>query len=166
MGRNPVDQAISQYMRLQHLDLWANFSAFMEYGLCAALSRDDLDRCQMYLARMSVEAVEPSVFFKDNQQVRWLLPSRPALQKTLLSEEDLARAKARLELFDEVVIFEEFYVRDRYRLTKFGWQDVDDFPANASAFQANEPWRNESKDVQQNILSRLHKVQSWDFALY
>jgi hypothetical protein len=33
--RNPVDQAVSQYMHLQHLSLWANFSAFVEYGLCA-----------------------------------------------------------------------------------------------------------------------------------
>lgn len=113
---------------------------------------------------MSLEAVEPSVFFKDNQQLRWLLSAGPALRKIALSESDLERAKARLEVFDEVLIFEDFHARDRYRLAKFGWQALDDFPG--SALHASEPRSLEARSVEQSVISRMRKVQSWDLALY
>lgn len=99
-----------------------------------------------------------------------------------LTEDDLVAARERLERFDEVLVLEELHVRDRFRLRRYGWVNLEDCPpprvdelgldhtaadplglglpsdgrVNATALLAADA----------KLLALLRQVQRWDLQLY
>jgi hypothetical protein len=133
--RNPLDQALSHFHHAQaDFRLFANFSAFLDFGLCVAshnVSFQSLNGCELNLQQKSLTPpdIHPFAIFRDNQQLRWLEPTDVGMSvqgRPHLTSSDLEAAKARLDLFDEVIILEELHRRDRWRFAKYGWKDLDD----------------------------------------
>lgn len=174
--RNPLDQALSHFHHAQRdFRLYANFSAFVDFGLCVAshnVSYETLNGCEHHLLQKSLRPpdIYPFAIFRDNQQLRWLEPTDVGMGvqgRPHLNAEDLTRAKARLELFDEVFILEEFHSRERWRFAKYGWHDFDDVRG------ANLQWgaifherSNATAQLSPQVLGRLQEVQKWDQELY
>lgn len=176
--RNPLDQALSHFHHAQSdFRLYANFTAFLDFGLCVAshnVSFKTLNGCEEHLLEKSLRPadIHPFAIFRDNQQLRWLEPTDVGMAvqgRPHLGSGDLRRAKTRLDLFDEVVILEEFHSRDRWRFAKYGWQDLDD--ARSASLQWDHIHQqhrrsNATAQLSPEILSRLQEVQRWDQQLY
>lgn len=180
--RNPLNQALSHYRHAQEdYGLWSNFSAFMEYGLCvsAEMNRGGLETCQAHLRMVSFKALDAFAVFRDNQQLRWLLPTQAATaidpfalsvgDRPLLNEKDLQAAKTRLELYDEILILEDLHQRDRFEMQRYGWTKLNDY-SGANLHEPLKIWRPAKAEVelkdQPAVLDRLREVQQWDLELY
>lgn len=174
--RNPLDQALSHFHHAQRdFRLYANFSAFMDFGLCVAshnVSYETLNGCEQYLLQKALRLpdIYPFAVFRDNQQLRWLLPTDVGMGlqgRPHLRSEDVRAAKARLDLFDEVMILEEFHSRERWRFAKYGWQDLDDERGSNLHLEAAFHGRsNATAELSPETLIRLQEVQRWDQELY
>lgn len=187
--RNPLNQALSHFKNVQQSliqqnvpGVWSNFSSFVEFGLCfgkadrAMNPQSAADLCKRYLLRQvdwgSMNSGNFGIF-EDNQQLRWLAPiwlKSPRTQWPQLDAKYVDVAKARLEKFDQVLILEELHRRDRFRLAKFGWKDLDDERGAGSHNKGSVPWRPSDaamylKDSPAS-LSHLCEIQRWDIDLY
>merc|ERR1719217_242628 len=100
-------------------------------------------------------------------QTRWLLGDGGDTSRRKLDQAALQDAKKRLDSFDEVMILEEFHKRDAFRMSKYGWQDLDDglttnrtagtnVHSNAAKFLARD----------QKLLAKLKSIQKFDLELY
>lgn len=180
--RNPLDQVLSHYKHAQEdYGLWSNFSAFIEYGLCvsAEIKKGGLKKCQAHLRMMSFKALDAFALFRDNQQLRWLLPTQATTaldpfamgvgDRPTLNEDDLQAAKARLNLYDEILILEDFHKEDRFRMQRYGWTELNDY-AGANLHEPLKIWRpaNAEVDLKEHpgVLDRLREIQHWDLQLY
>lgn len=178
--RNPLNQALSHFHHAQRvLGAWANFSAFLEFGLCVGstpTSGDPLDECRSHLTKplkWSDMSSDLFAIFRDNIQLRWLDPvwlEQPVTKWPQLSGKYLENAKARLKEFDQVLVLEEMHSRDRWRLAKYGWSDLNDEYAANLHNPPGTPWKPSDaveylKD-QPSVLARLREIQRWDIAFY
>lgn len=174
--RNPLDQALSHFHHAQRdFKLFADFSAFLNFGMCVAthnVSFQSLNGCEQNLVQKSLTPpdIHPFAIFRDNQQLRWLEPTDVGMAvqgRPHLSSEDLKAGKKRLDLFDEVIILEEFHRRERWRFAKYGWQDLnDERGANLHWEVALHGRSNATAQLSPEILSRLREIQTWDQELY
>jgi len=182
--RNPLNQALSHYRHAQEAyGLWSNFSAFLEYGLCVSARikqpEGHLETCQAHLRIMSFKALEAFALFRDNQQLRWLKPTQVTTaldpfamgvgDRPILNNEDLQAAKARLDLYDEVLILEDLHKRDRFRMQRYGWTKLNDY-SSANEHEPYKIWRPADAEVDlkddPTVLNRLREIQHWDLELY
>lgn len=165
--RNPLDQALSHFRHTESVaGLWAGFEDFLDFGVCLAQFSgsppgDLNDWCE------PAKGSDPFSYFEDNMQTRWLLGDGGDITRRKLDEAALQEAKKRLDLFDEVMILEEFHKRDAFRMAKYGWQDLDDglttnrtagtnVHSNAAKFLASDP----------KLLAKLKSIQKFDLELY
>jgi hypothetical protein len=180
--RNPLNQALSHYRHAQEVyGLWSNFSAFLEYGVCvsAAKKQGRLETCQAHLRTMSFKALDSFALFHDNQQLRWLKPTQESTEldpfalgvgdRPVLGNEDLQGAKARLDLYDEVFILEDFHKRDRFHMKRYGWTELNDY-SSANEHEPLKIWQPADAEAdlkdQPGVLQRLREIQQWDLELY
>lgn len=183
--RNPLNQALSHFKHASSVlpALWSNLSSFIDFGLCFGNANRTLspqaavDTCQRFLLRplpWSSLSSDHFGLFEDNQQLRWIAPIWLDSVNTnwpQLNAKYLDAAKTRLKEFDQVLILEELHIRDRFRLAKYGWRDLDD--ERAANLHSNKPgtsWQPSDAAVYLKkspaVLKRLCKVQQWDIALY
>lgn len=107
----------------------------------------------------------PFAVWRDNQQLRWLLPTGDGSVEDLagagrkLSAEDLERGKSRLGLFDQVMILEDFDRTERFRLSRYGWINFEEDGAPRRRSNA-------TGELAPRVLLKLQKLQRWDLELY
>lgn len=180
--RNPLNQALSHYRHAQEdYGLWSNFSEFLDYGLCVSAQKNHgrLETCQAHLRTLSFKALDSFALFRDNQQVRWLEPTQQTTEldpfalgvgdRPVLSNEDLQAAKARLDMYDEVLILEDLHKRDRFHMQRYGWTILNDY-SSANEHEPLKIWQPADAEAdlkeQPAVLARLREIQRWDLELY
>lgn len=183
--RNPLNQALSHFNHVQMVlpGAWSNLSSFVEFGICYGGANRTLgpqaafDQCQRFLLRpltWSSLSSDPSLFclFEDNQQLRWTTPvwlDAVTTNWPQLNAKYVNVAKERLEKFDQVLILEQMHNRDRFRLAKYGWKDLDD-ERGANLHSDKQSWQPSDAGLHLKnspaALKRLCQVQQWDIALY
>lgn len=181
--RNPLNQALSHFnhARLVLSGLWSNLSSFVEFGSCFGSSNYTLspqsavDKCHRFLLRpLSWASLSSDHFgvFEDNQQLRWTAPlwlDAVTTKWPRLHEKYLDVAKTRLSQFHQVLILEQMHSRDRFRLARYGWKDLDDV-RGANLHSNKQRWQPSDAGVYLKdspaALSRLCQIQQWDIALY